>query len=443
VMMQEKRGMMKVWNVWLIFVTFMLSILGTLLTRAGLVSSVHAFAQSSIGPWFSSFLGIIFVVCLVTYIVNRKHLAAENTIDSLVSRESSFLFNNLVLLAVTFAILCGTLFPILSEAVRGYKINVGPPFFNKVTIPIGLFLVFLTAVGPLLAWGSTSFASIRRNFVFPTALSLFVGVLLIAFSSPLWLGVRQILHQIPVIFQVRSVSEFRAWWDSFDLVPFYTWMAMMLSILVLATVASEFIRGGRVLKEKLDTHLFGGMYHLARRNMRRYGGYIAHIGFAVVMIGLAGLFFNQENEQAVGMNESITIGHYKLVSQGSTEDDLPNYRSQAAMLDVYKDGQFLTRLNPAVFVYKPMDQPDHKVAIHHGLLEDLYVIYAGGGSERPIIKAFVNPLVSFVWIGVLILIFGTGLALVPNAAPVRAAVPATVAVPAVEDHALHPAGAGK
>src|SRR5215469_7922367 len=186
VMMQEKRGMMKVWNVWLIFVTFMLSILGTLLTRGGAVSSVHAFAQSAIGAWFYWFLGIVFVVCLGFYLKNRTHLAAENKLDSLVSRESSFLFNNLVLLAVTFAILCGTLFPILSEAVRGYKINVGPPFFNRVAIPLGLFLLFLTAVGPLLAWGSTSFASNRRNFTWPSIFSLAVGVALIAPDMRPW-----------------------------------------------------------------------------------------------------------------------------------------------------------------------------------------------------------------------------------------------------------------
>src|SRR5262249_27538744 len=161
VMMQEKRSMMKVWNVWLIFVTFMLSILGTFLTRAGLVNSVHAFAQSSIGPWFFGFLLTIGAVCVTVFALNYKHLAAENTINALVSRESSFLFNNLVLLAVTCAIFCGTLFPILSEWVRGYKINVGPPYFNTFTPPIGLFLLFLTAVGPLLAWGSTSYASIK------------------------------------------------------------------------------------------------------------------------------------------------------------------------------------------------------------------------------------------------------------------------------------------
>src|SRR5262249_46959458 len=270
VMMQEKRGMMKVWNVWLIFVTFMLSILGTLLTRAGLVSSVHAFALSSIGTWFAGsigwfgdpwrslpyaypgFLEIILAVCFVIYFLNRKHLAAENKLESLVSRESSFLFNNLVLLAVTFAILCGTLFPILSDWVRGYKINVGPPFFNKVTIPMGLFLVFLTSVGPLLAWGSTSWASLKRNFTIPAALSVLVAAGLLLNNMRPWAGAGQI----------------RAWWAGIGMPQFYSWMGITLSTLVFATVASEFIRGGRVLREKLNTNLAGAIYHLTRRNMR-------------------------------------------------------------------------------------------------------------------------------------------------------------------------------
>jgi cytochrome c-type biogenesis protein CcmF len=430
VMMQEKRGMMKVWNVWLIFITFMLSILGTLLTRAGLVSSVHAFAQSSIGSWFVTFLVIVSVVCLITYIVNRKHLAAENRLESLVSRESSFLFNNLVLLAVTFAILCGTLFPILSEAVRGYKINVGPPFFNRVTIPLGLFLVFLTAVGPLLAWGSTSLASIKRNFAIPTALSMAVGVALIAFQMRPWMGIAYI----------------RSWLASVEMPQFYSWLALVLSTLVIGAVGSEFVRGGRVLRDKLDTNLAGAIYHLTRRNMRRYGGYVAHIGFVVVVIGLAGLAFNQDKEQEMALGDKLQIGHYTLVGQESTQDDTANDTREAALLDVYKDGQYVTRLNPELRFYKASGgQPDHKVAIRHGFLEDLYVIYAGKNPDtgHPIIKAFVNPLVSFVWIGVIVLVFGTGLALAPNAAAVKAPLPAMVAVAAMKKHGMRPVGAGK
>src|ERR1035437_1986911 len=168
VMMQEKKGLMKSWNVWLIFATFLLTLLGTLLTRAGLVSSVHAFAQSSIGTWFVVFMGVVLAVCLFTYILQRSHLKVDNHLESLVSRESSFLFNNLVLLVACFVILWGTLFPVLSEYVVGNKVTVGAPFYNRVAIPIGLFLLFLTGVGPLLPWRAASLRSIRRNFSVPS-----------------------------------------------------------------------------------------------------------------------------------------------------------------------------------------------------------------------------------------------------------------------------------
>ena len=167
VMMQEKRGMMRVWNVWLVFLTFMLCILGTSLTRSGAVNSVHAFAESNIGHWFWGFLLTIIIVCLAAYFKNRDYLRSDNQLDSMLSRESSFLFNNLILLVACVAVLSGTLFPVLSEAVRGSKISVGPPFFNRVNIPIAMFLLFLTGVGPLLAWRKTSVESLRKNFGFP------------------------------------------------------------------------------------------------------------------------------------------------------------------------------------------------------------------------------------------------------------------------------------
>src|SRR5271170_2538544 len=167
VMMQEKRGMMKSWNVWLIFSTFLLTLLGTLLTRAGLVSSVHAFAQSSIGTWFVVFMGIVLAVCIFTYVLNRSHLKSEHHLESLVSRESSFLFNNLVLLTACFVILWGTLFPVISEYVVGNKVTMGAPWYNRVAIPIGLFLIFLTGVGPLLPWRSASLRAIKHNLVLP------------------------------------------------------------------------------------------------------------------------------------------------------------------------------------------------------------------------------------------------------------------------------------
>jgi cytochrome c-type biogenesis protein CcmF len=422
VMMQEKRGMMKVWNVWLIFVTFMLSILGTLLTRSGLVSSVHSFAQSSIGTWFTAFLGISFIVCLVAFIWNRKHLQSENKLESLVSRESSFLFNNLVLLGACFAVLCGTLFPILSEWVRDVKMNLGAPFYNKVMVPIGLFLIFLTAVGPLLAWRSTSVGSIKRNFRIPAAIAIVVEAI-----------VGAVLYKNGVRF-----------WE--DMGQVYAMIAFCLSALVTSTIASEFIRGGTVWKNKLQTNLFAGMYQLTRRNMRRYGGYVVHFGVVLVVIGLSGAAFNKDQEQEMAKGDTLKIGHYTLVGQEYTEDDNANYRSQAAMLDVYKDGKYLTRLNPEERFFKASGgQPVHMVANHSTLSEDLYVIYEGRDqqTDHPIIKAFLNPLVNWIWIGVLTIVFGTGMALVPNAASVTVPVPKAVSVTAMEESGMQPAGAGK
>src|SRR5216684_785751 len=414
VMMQEKRGMMKVWNVWLIFVTFLLSILGTFLTRSGVVSSVHAFAQSSIGTWFVWMMSITLVVCLFFYIRNYSHLKSENQLESLVSRESSFLFNNLVLLAACFAVLWGTLFPILSEWVQGHKITVGPSFFNRVNVPIGLFLILLTGIGPLLAWRNTSGASIRRNFAIPAGVAMLTAVVLIMNWSGAFSG-----HM--------SFA-----WVEQDKV--YALMAFSLSALVITTVFSEFVRGGRVLQGKLGTGLFGAMVHLTHRNTRRYGGYLVHFGIILMFIGIAGTPFKLEKEQPMGMHDKLEIGRYTLVGQKYTDDDLANYSSEAAILDLYRDGKFLETLYPEKRFYKPGGQPNTIVANHSTLREDLYVIYSGRDQEtdRPIIKAFVNPLVMWVWIGVFIVIAGTGVALVPNAAQIKSPVPVAVALPVLD-----------
>ena len=440
VMMQEKRGMMKVWNVWLIFITFMLSILGTMLTRSGMVSSVHAFAQSSIGSWFAGdygwigepgrslpyaypgFLEVVFAVCLWFYIKNRDHLRSENKLESLVSRESSFMFNNLLLLGACFAVLCGTLFPILSEKVRGVKMNLGAPFYNKVMVPIGLALIFLTGVGPLLAWRNTSVGSIKRNFAVPATVALLieaiVGIVLLKNGVRFWTDMGQI----------------------------YAMMAFCLSTLVIATVASEFIRGGIVWKNKLQTNIFAGMYQLSRRNMRRYGGYVVHFGVVLVIIGLAGAAFNQEKEQEIGKGDKVQIGSYTVIGEEYTDDDNANYQSQAALLEVYKDGKFLTRLNPEERFFKASGgQPVHIVANHSTLREDLYVVYEGLNTDtgHPIIKIIINPLVNWIWIGVLVIVFGTGMALVPNAAPVSVPVRSAVSVAPLDEKGMQPAGAGK
>jgi cytochrome c-type biogenesis protein CcmF len=408
VMMQEKRGMLKTWNMWLIFATFMLSIFGTDLTRSGLVNSVHAFAQSSIGAWFTTFLGIVFVVCLFFYLKNASHLRSEHKLESLVSRESSFLFNNLLLLLACFTVLWGTLFPKLSEWVQGHTVTVGAPFFNRVAIPVALLLLLLTGLGPLLAWRRTSIESIKRNFLWPALGALAVGLFLML-TPESW----------------GSVFGLKPW---MDIAHFYSLMAIMLSALVGFTVISEFVRGGRVIGRHTGQNLLTSMVQLGHRNTRRYGGYIVHFGVIIVVIGFAGSAFNQENEHEMGFGDKMNVGSYTLVCRSYTQDDNPNYGSEWAIRDVFKGGKQIATMYPERRFYKASEQTQTMVANHSTLKEDLYLVYEGLNQDtgRPIIKARINPLVLWIWIGVWIMVAGTVLAMIPNAVRVQVAVPANV-----------------
>jgi cytochrome c-type biogenesis protein CcmF len=419
VMMQEKRGMLKVWNMWLIFATFMLSIFGTFLTRSGVVNSVHAFAQSSIGTWFVAFLGIIFAACLYFFLKNKSHLRSEHKLESLVSRESSFLFNNLVLLVACFTVLWGTLFPILSEWVQGHKITVGPPFFNRVNIPVALLLLLLTALGPLLAWRKTSLESIKRNFKWPALGAVCVGLFLMLTPSS-W----------------GAPFGMKPWLETSS---FYSLMTVMLSVLVGLTVISEFVRGGRVIRSKTNLNLFSSMLYLGHRNTRRYGGYVVHFGVILVMIGLAGSAFNREKEMEMGMGDKMNIGPYTLLCRSYTQDSNPNYDSDWAILDVSKDGHKIATMYPERRFYLASQQTSTIVANRSTLQEDLYLVYEGQNQDtgRPVIKAHLNPLVMWIWIGVWVMILGTILALLPNAAPLRSPVRAPV-----ETEAAAPVGVG-
>ena len=414
VMMQEKRGMMKSWNVWLIFTTFMLTIVGTLLTRAGLVSSVHAFAQSSIGTWFYIFLGVVLAVCIFTYVLQKDHLKSDNQIESLVSRESSFLFNNIVLLIACFVILWGTLFPVLSEYVQGSKVTVGAPFYNNVAIPIGLFLLFLTGVGPLLPWRSASLRAIKRNFVIPV-IALWATVI------------------------VALVAGVRPWKDGeFQTGSFYSLVAFALAAAVLTAILSEFLRGAGVIARQTGKNLFAALVLLTRRNTRRYGGYLIHIGLVIAIIGFAGAAFNRNIEQEMGLHSKMNIGPYQLECQGFSQDSNNNYNSEFAILDVTSNGKHVMQITPEKRVYLASNQPQTMVSIHSTLEWDLYVVYEGVNpdSGQPIIKAFLNPLVGWIWFGWGLMVIGSLIALAPSLNPstvaVRVAAPQATSTPALK-----------
>jgi len=404
VMMQEKRGMLKVWNMWLVFASFWLAILGTFLTRSGIISSVHAFAQSSIGNWFAYFLAITFAVFIYFFVKNKKYLRSEHKLESLVSRESSFLFNNLLFVLLCFTVLWGTWFPKISELVQGNKVTVGAPFYNRVAIPVALLLLILTAVGPLLAWRKTSFESLKRNFMWPTIGAVIV-MLFLMITPPTWGG----------------PFGLRPWQDSSY---FYSLMAIGLSVMVTLTVASEFYRGGRVISEKTGQGMFASMVQLTHRNTRRYGGYIVHFGVVVVIIGVAGAAFNQDKEQEMGYGDKMQIGSYTLVCRSYTDEEYPNYDAQWAVLDVFKNGKQIDTLTPERRFYKASQQTSTMPFIRSGLNEDLYLVYEGLNQDtgHPILKAHVNPLVMWLWLGVWVIIAGTALALVPNAPAVSRAV---------------------
>jgi cytochrome c-type biogenesis protein CcmF len=383
VMMQEKKGMMKVWNMVLISATYFLCIFGTFLTRSGVVSSVHAFAQSSLGSWFVGFLAIS--IAITTFLILRRldYLKSESRLESVLSRESSFLFNNLLLLASCFAVLWGTLFPVLTEAAMGEKITVGAPFFNKVNIPIGLALLLLTGVGPLIAWRRSSWESLKRAFRWPVLVMGLTMAVLLAF------GVRH----------------------------FYALVSLGLCAFVAATVVMEFVKGARSIAARNQMNFLRAMVELTHRNTRRYGGYLVHMGIVLMFIGYTGSAFNKDTTEEVKIGSHFRVGSYELQVKQVTDGSNPNYSWQRAVIAVYRGGEYLGDLQPERRVYAASQQPTSEVAIRRRLNEDLYLNFASMSQSDPeaaIIQAYVFPLVSWIWIGFYVLLFGTIVCLIPS-----------------------------
>lgn len=382
VMVQEKKGMLKVWNMVLVIVAYIMCLFGTFLTRSGVVSSVHAFAQSSIGGYFLAYIVIALSASLYLLLDRLPYLKSENQMESMVSRESSFMFNNLILLAACFAVFWGTMFPVLSEAVTGSKITVGPPFFNRVNVPIAIFLMFLTGVGPLLAWRKASTNSLKRNFLWPAGIALAAGVVL----------------------YFRGVNHF------------YAWMALVMSIFVGLTIVREFYKGARARSSGTGENFVEAVVNLTLRNTRRYGGYIVHFGFVLLFLGWSGQAFTTDIQSEAGIGDTMSIRQYVLRVENLGVEDTPNYASQKATVGLFENGRKVALLYPERRVYKASQQPTTEVSIRSTLKEDVYVVFAGTSvdGKKAIIQVYYNPLVMWVWIGGIVLGLGTLIALLPN-----------------------------
>jgi cytochrome c-type biogenesis protein CcmF len=382
VMMQEKKGMMKVWNMVLVSATFLLSILGTTLTRTGLVASVHAFAQSPVKPYFTTF--IITATVLTTYAIirNLPYLKSEVKLESVVSRESSFLFNNLILLASCFAILWGTLFPVVMEALTGEKETIDAPYYNRVNVPIALFLIFLTGVGPLIAWRKSSVNSLKRAFLVPAMIGIVTSVVL---------AIAGVHNVAPLI--------------SFGLCAF-----------VLATVAGEFWKGSRAIQSKEHLPLPRAAFELTWRNTRRYGGYLVHVGIVIMFIGFTGSAFNKHETRNLGLNESLRFGPYDLKLLSVNDGETADYQFSHAVLEVSRVGKVIDTLDPEVRVYKNNQEQSSIVGIRRRLNRDLYVNFSGVSQDntKAIFQIYLFPLVSCIWIGYWVLLFGTLICLIPG-----------------------------
>jgi cytochrome c-type biogenesis protein CcmF len=389
VMIQEKKDMLRVWNIVLVLLTFALTIFGTFLTRSGVISSVHSFTQSGLGPFFIGFLLVVLLVTGGLLAYRLPELRTTATVESFLSREAAFLFNNLVLVGIAFAVFWGTVFPVLSEWVRGVKITVGPPFFNRVNAPLGLLLLFLAGVGPAIAWRRASPRNLRRAFAGPVAAGL-VGAVGLALAR----------------------------------VPFgYAYATFVLSLFVLGTVVQEFWRGVRARQALLHERAPRALVRLVGKNRRRYGGYLIHVGVVSIFVGIAASSaFRVEAQQTLKAGEEMNAGKFRLRYERITTDEDAHVSRLSAVVSVWRDGRLIATLAPEKRFYKKPQQPTTEVAMRSTLSEDLYLVL--GSYDQPsglaTIQAYVNPLVAWLWIGGFVMAFGTIVTMWPSAAERRA-----------------------
>jgi cytochrome c-type biogenesis protein CcmF len=390
VIIQEKRRMLKVWNVSLILLTYVLAVFGTFLTRSGILSSIHTFTEGPIGKWFLPFLAAMLIGGLTVIALRFDDLRSENRFDSLVSRESAFLANNVLFVAAAFTVLWGTVYPILSEVTSGVRLSVGPPFFNRVFIPIAIAIVALTGIGPLISWRRMSQGAFTRIVRAPLAVGAAVVVAL-------------------GLAGVRSAGALAA----FGLCAFTA-----------AAITSEFIRGSRVYRSR-GAPWARSLGRTILRNRRRYGGYIVHLGVVLIVMGLAGSTFRSERQALLNRGESMRVGQYTLtyarLERSSTAERFIN----RVTVTVARGGRDIATLSPERNFHFAQRQPQSEVAIRTNPEEDLYVVVTSVDPSGAVaLRAFVNPLTWWIWMGAAVMALGMGILLTGGptaAAPKRAA----------------------
>lgn len=378
IMVQEKRRMLKSWNMTLIIITFTLSLLGTFFTRSGVLSSIHSFTQSPSGPYFLSFIGLEFLAAFSLLIYRSQSLKSENELDSMICRESAILFNNLALLSACFAVFLGTIFPVISEVVTGKNVSVGMPYFNAVFSPLALCVLLLMGIGPVLPWRKATPDQIRRGFFIP----LVFGVLM-----SLVLFVSGMKRPLPLI--------------GYGCLAF-----------VFACIVSEFVRGTRARKKISGRDAVTSFFMLVGRNKRRYGGFMVHIGVVMISCGVIGSFaFPKKMEATLRQGEKLSIGRYELAFDGLKAHPDMNAFAVSAYFTVSNGGKQVTRIHPEKRFYPTQDEPMTEVAIRSTLRDDLYVALAEFNphdkkGQTATVRVLLNPLVSWIWLGAFILVIG-------------------------------------
>jgi len=384
VQVQERRGMLKVWNLSLIIIAFSLTIFGTFLTRSGILSSIHAFSSGPVGIIFLSFLAFILLASFGLLVWRSKQLRGQPELDSLVSRESAFMLNNVVLISALFTIFLGTIFPLISAAVVGVQVSVGAPYFNSVTVPLFLLLVFLMGVGPMIAWRKASWDNLRRNFLWPMVASFLVALVLFVWS------VRDFLPLLG--FTLMAFVVFSILFDT-----------------ALAVRARHRIAGEGV---------FRALITLARRNQRRYGGLIVHLGVVLVFLGIAGsMSYSQEREATLRVGEGLSVGRYYVQFEGLSGSKQPTHIRVEGAFKVFNEGHEIGVLSPALKFFPTQKSPIGRAVFRSTLTDDLYLILSGFSEleqNQATLKVLVRPLLVWMWLGAFVIALGTIVAVLPH-----------------------------